>query len=222
MNNFTFSKESAITNSRKVAHITGLRHDKLLSKIKGYRDTLEYLRLNTEEFFIESTYVNSKDLEQTCYLLTSKGCEMVANIMVNQLSQAMSGASICEKELQQEIAITLEKADIAEEAKNEILTLNYDKWKDEVTCILNKIAFEKGGSDAYKRVKEESYKLLEGETGAKLAIRLTNAQRRIYVETGSRANAKSVTKLDCIAQDKRLSEAYLAVIKDMAVKYQVA
>jgi len=103
-----------------------------------------------------------------------------------------------------------------------MLILNYDKWKEEATSILNRIAFEKGGSEAYKRVREESYKLLEEKIGVRLAIRLSNAQRRIYVETGNKTNAMAVTKLDCIAQDERLSEAYLEVIKDMAVKYQVA
>ena len=109
MINLTFSSEAGTTSSRKVARVTGFRHDNLMSRIKGYRETLDYLNLNTEEFFIESTYVNSKDEERPCYLITSKGGEMVASIMLSQLSKVLSGAPICEKEIQKEIAITVEK-----------------------------------------------------------------------------------------------------------------
>jgi len=223
MISLTVFNETGITNSRKVAHITGLRHDNLLTKIKGYTETLKYLKLNSEEFFIESAYVNSQDKEQPCYLLTSKGCEMVANIMLNQLVQALSGAQLCEKEVEQQIAMTMEKAVTdKEEVKNMREAITFSQWKEEVTNSLNKIAVKKGGKVAYKRVKEESYKLLEGRAGAKLSIRLSNTQRRVFVETGSRSKAKEVTKLDCIAQDKRLAELYLAIIKEMAVKYKVA
>jgi len=109
MINLTFSSEAGTTSSRKVARVTGFRHDNLMSRIKGYRETLDYLNLNTEEFFIESTYVNSKDAEQPCYIITSKGCEMVASIMVNQLSKALSGITVSQKDIEKEIAITVEK-----------------------------------------------------------------------------------------------------------------
>lgn len=37
--------------------------------------------MQSQDFFIESTYTNSQNKEQPCYLLNKEGCELVANKM---------------------------------------------------------------------------------------------------------------------------------------------
>lgn len=113
----------------------------------------------------------------------------------------------------------------AEETKEElqnvrdIITLNPNSWRTEVTNLLNKIAKERGGTgQAYQEIRNESYKFLDERAGAKLSIRLTNRRRKVLEETGSKSKADKITKLDCIADDKRLTEVYLAIVKDMAIK----
>ena len=47
-------------------------------------------------------------------------------------------------------------------------------------------------------------------------------KRKVLEETGSRSKADKITKLDVIASDARLREVYIAIIKEMSVKYGVA
>lgn len=117
------------------------------------------------------------------------------------------------------------KAEIKETKKEiqdirEVVTLNPNSWRTEVTNILNKIAIERGGTqETYRHIRNESYELLDARAGAKLSIRLTNIKRKVLEETGSKSKADKVSKLDVIAADKRLTEVYLAIVKDMAIKY---
>lgn len=73
-----------VTDSREVAEMTGIRHDNLTSKIKGYVEVLTTSNLRALDFFIESTYTDGKGEERPCYLLTRKGCDMVANKMTGK------------------------------------------------------------------------------------------------------------------------------------------
>ncbi|CAI3586673.1 Phage regulatory protein, Rha family [Clostridium neonatale] len=53
--------------------------------IRGYIKVLEDSpKLDSQDFFIESTYKNSQNKTQPCYLLTKQGCEMVANKMTGE------------------------------------------------------------------------------------------------------------------------------------------
>ena len=66
-------------DSREVAEMTGKRHDHLLRDISGYVKVLSgNPKLGCENFFIESTFEN-RGKQYPCYLLTKKGCDMVAN-----------------------------------------------------------------------------------------------------------------------------------------------
>ena len=74
-----------VTDSKEVADMIGKRHDNLLRDIQGYIKVLEESsKLRSQDFFIESTYKNSQNKIQPCYLLTKQGCEMVANKMTGE------------------------------------------------------------------------------------------------------------------------------------------
>ena len=66
-------------DSREVAEMVDMEHKNLLSKIRKYVEILDGSKLSSPQFFVPSTYVNNQNKEQPCYLLTKKGCEMVAN-----------------------------------------------------------------------------------------------------------------------------------------------
>ncbi|WP_321834987.1 Rha family transcriptional regulator [Clostridium butyricum] len=69
-----------VTDSREVAEIIGKKHQHIMRDIRGYIRVLEDSpKLDSRDFFIESTYQNSQNKTQPCYLLTKQGCEMVAN-----------------------------------------------------------------------------------------------------------------------------------------------
>lgn len=82
MKNLTIIKQNNqfLVESREVAELIEKKHDNLLRDIRGYKKILEdSSNLRSQDFFIESTYINTQNKIQPCYLLTKKGCDMVAN-----------------------------------------------------------------------------------------------------------------------------------------------
>ncbi len=74
-----------LVESRDVAKLIEKKHDNLLRDIRGYKRIIEdSSNLKSQDFFIESTYVNAQNKTQPCYLLTKKGCDMVANKMTGE------------------------------------------------------------------------------------------------------------------------------------------
>lgn len=71
-------------DSREVAEMVGMEHKNLISKIRKYVEILDGSKLSSPQFFISSTYINSQNKQQPCYLLTKKGCEMVANKLTGE------------------------------------------------------------------------------------------------------------------------------------------
>ncbi|AUN10392.1 ORF6C domain-containing protein [Clostridium botulinum] len=70
--------------STEVSEMIGKEHKNLMRDIRNYVDILEGSNLSSHDYFIESTYINSQNKEQPCYLLTKMGCEMVANKMTGK------------------------------------------------------------------------------------------------------------------------------------------
>ena len=76
-----------LVESRDVAELIGKEHKNLIRDIKGYVEVLNKSHgsnLSSENFFIESTYINTRNQTQPCFLLTRKGCDMVANKMTGE------------------------------------------------------------------------------------------------------------------------------------------
>ena len=78
-------KGKHVIDSRIVAEMVGKEHKHLLRDIQVYINALEISPiLDTSNFFIPNTYKDTYDREQPCYLLTKKGCDMVANKMTGE------------------------------------------------------------------------------------------------------------------------------------------
>lgn len=86
MNDLTVSNQNGklVTDSREVAEVVGKRHTDLLRSIDSYKGILLNAKMRSVDFFIESTYKDSTGRELPCYLLTKKGCDMVANKMTGE------------------------------------------------------------------------------------------------------------------------------------------
>lgn len=100
-----------VIDSREVADMTGKQHAHLLRDIKGYLDILDpNPNLDSAQFFIPSTYYDAQKQERPCYLLTRKGCDMVANKMTGEkgvlfTAYYVSRFEAMEKELQNQFVI---------------------------------------------------------------------------------------------------------------------
>ena len=85
MNELTIVEKNGILviDSREVAKILEVRHSDLLRDMEKYSESLENSEnaiLRSQDFFVESTYrVKGNNKEYKNYLLTKKGCELVAH-----------------------------------------------------------------------------------------------------------------------------------------------
>lgn len=76
-----------VIDSREVAEMISKRHDHLIRDIKNYSEIIfgcTHPNIGVSDFFIESSYKDSTGRELPCYLLTKKGCDMVANKMTGE------------------------------------------------------------------------------------------------------------------------------------------
>lgn len=83
-----------VIDSREVAEIVEKRHADLLESIGGYIKHLLNGKFRSVDFFIPSTYKDSTGRELPHYLLTHKGCDMVANKMTGEKGVQFTAAYV--------------------------------------------------------------------------------------------------------------------------------
>ena len=71
--------EQKYIDSREVAEMVGKAHNDLLKDIRRYCEQLGQGNIPQSDFFTESTYQNSQNKTMPCYLVTKKGCEVIAH-----------------------------------------------------------------------------------------------------------------------------------------------
>lgn len=84
-------------DSREVAEMVGKQHAHLMRDIHNYAEVIENSNesnFGLVDFFIPSTYTDSKGEERPCYLLTKKGCDMVANKMTGEKGVLFTAAYV--------------------------------------------------------------------------------------------------------------------------------
>ena len=87
-----------MVDSRDVAEWTDRNHKDLLRDIRGYIEVMEksdeisQRKIAPSDFFIESTFEN-RGKQYPCYLLTKKGCDMVANKMTGEKGVLFTAAN---------------------------------------------------------------------------------------------------------------------------------
>lgn len=241
-----------LVDSREVAEATSVRHADLLEKISGYVQHLTNGSFRSSDFFIENTYVDGKGETRPCYLLTRKGCDMVANKMTGEKGVLFTAAYVTrfeemEKQLSkpqqltateliaamanQAVELERRQADQAERISvvekklddtAEILSLNAVDGRKKVTALLNKIAQTLGGGSSYQDIRSDSYQRLESRAECNLSIRQTNKRKKMALEGVVRSKIDKVSKLDVIFDDGRLTEIYFAIVKEMAIQNKIS
>ncbi len=140
----------------------------------------------------------------------------------NELSpqlQLLISMELKQKQLEVAVADTNARIDNIKE----VVSLDSTAWRADTQNLLNKIAISLGGTSAfYKQLRTESYELLDRRMGTSLQVRLTNKRRRMAEEGASKSKRDALTKIDVIADDKKLIEGYVAIVKEMAIKYGIA
>lgn len=86
-----------VVDSREVAEMIGKDHRHLIRDIRGYAEILGKTiepNFGLNDFFIESSYKDSIGRTLPCYLLTKKGCDMVANKMTGEKGVLFTAAYV--------------------------------------------------------------------------------------------------------------------------------
>ncbi|MDR1465412.1 MAG: Rha family transcriptional regulator [Oscillospiraceae bacterium] len=240
--------------STEVAEIIGKEHMHLMRDIRTYRDYLSAPKEdapildsppNPADFFIESSYVNTQNKQQPCYLCTKMGCEFIAHKLTgqkgtlftaayvqrfNQMEQA--GLNLNELSPTLQVLIQLETTQREHQhqlnAVNrrmdnvaEVLALSPTQWRKDASQLVTKIARKMGGTEHIGDVYAEIHKLVDERGGVSLATRLTNKRQRMAAEGVCKSTRDKLRKTDVIADDKKLIEIYIAIVKELAIKHGV-
>lgn len=116
----------------------------------------------------------------------------------------------------------LEELDNKVDSIKEVVALRPNAWRKESSTIINKIAQKLGGYEHIKLIREESYRILEERMHVALGVRLANKKKTNALNGMCKSKLDKLNQLDVIADDPKLIEGYIAIIKEMAIKYGIS
>ncbi len=243
MNELTIIDRSGVdvVDSREVAEAIGKQHAHLMRDIKNYCDILDKSsesKIGLADFFIPSTYIDSQDKERPCYLLTKKGCDMVANKMTGEkgviftamyvsafekmrerITKPMTAMQMLElqvqvnKELSDRIdAVENNQKRIAEACS--VPAVGRDEWQEGMKKYLSGLCEEYGMS--YPVMYDDLYSALERKVGCDLDRRQSNMRKRLKAAGATYKERQSVSKLTVIAKDPSLTGVFEGIVQRYA------
>lgn len=236
-------------DSREVAEMIGKRHSDLVRSVESYLEVLgQNAKLRSDDFFLESSYQAGTGKRYKHYLLTKKGCDMVANKMTGEKGVLFTATYVdAFHEMQEHIKkqsqinapttqleaikmfvqIQEEQQAFNKRIESEVTGIRHivgietKNWRNDTNNILSAIAKHLGGGDMHQKVRAEAYKALEDKGRCNLKIRMQNRKGKMLANGATKTQIKNLSKLDVIADEPRLIEIYISVIKNMAIKYGV-
>ncbi|MDW4411576.1 Rha family transcriptional regulator [Staphylococcus saprophyticus] len=236
-------------DSREVAEMVKKRHANLVRDIENYQEVLnQNSKLSSDDYFIENTYQAGTGKQYKNYLLTKKGCDMVANKMtgtkgtlftamyvdafhkMDEHIKEQSQLNVPQtpmQALEMMFSVQKEQEQFNKRIETEvtgirnIVGIETKNWRNDTNKILGAIAQHLGGGDKHKSIRTEAYKLLEEKGRCKLDQRLNNRRAKMLSKGATKSQINKLSKLDVINDEPRLIEIYISVIKNMAIKYGV-
>ena len=237
--------QQAVTGSLQVAEIFEKNHQHILRDLDSLKGGVQ----NWTDLFHEDSYTHPQNKQTYRQIFMNRdGFTLLAmgftgqkalqfklkyieafNKMEKHIKQQLDTSNLSpELQFMSSVVQSLAKQELATkqlETKidniSEIVALDSRDWRKKANSILRKIAFKQGGMDRFKEIGNESYERLENRAKCNLNIRLDNRKKNMIVQGAGKTAVKKLNKLDVIAEDARLTEIYLSVIKDMAIKYDV-
>ena len=228
-------------DSREVAEAIGKQHAHLMRDIKNYCDILEKTnesKIGLVDFFIPSTYTDGKGESRPCYLLTKKGCDMVANKMTGEkgviftamyvsafekmrerITKPMTTAEMFQ--LQAQINVEQERRLAAIEAHQQkvieacsVPAVGRDEWQENMKKYLSGLCEEY--SMSYPIMYDDLYSALERKVGCDLDRRQSNMRKRLKAAGATYKERQSVSKLTVIAKDPALTGVFEGIVQRYA------
>lgn len=138
--------------------------------------------------------------------------------MFKQIFDTVAKQQLENKQMKEEIKETKEEI----QGIRDIVAINTTNWRKDTSSLISKISLKLGGYENINLLREESYKILEERGHTRLSVKLTNKRRRMAEEGVCKSKRDKLNKLDVIADDSRLVETYMAIVKEMAIRYGVS
>ena len=147
--------------------------------------------------------------------------------MFNQMFKAMANTEL---EIKKVKAVAEETNKKIEDTKEEIqgirdvVSINTStiSWREDCRKLIVKMAHKLGGNSFIADVNKEIYSLMRIRLKCKLDVQLTNMRRRMADEGVCKSKRDKLNYLDVIERDCRLIEGYVAIVKELAVKYGIS
>lgn len=248
MNNLVIMKEQqAVTTSLQVAETFEKRHDHVLRDLDELKDGVTQ---NWGDLFWEDSYIHPQNKQSYRMIYMNRdGFTLLAmgftgkkalefklqyikafNEMENHIKQQLDMSNLSpELQLMANLVNNMAKQELAQKQLNdkvdsisEIVALNTNDWRKEANALINKVVRIMGNTpQAHKDTRSAIFTEVDRRAGASLETRLTNKRRRMADEGVSQSKRDNLTKVDVIADDKKLVEIYVAVVKEFAIKYGV-
>lgn len=245
MTNLVIMKNrQAVTSSLHVADNFEKRHDHILRDIDGVKKDVP----NFGEMFFQTIEPDSYGRDRRVIYMNRDGFTLLAmgftgkralqfklkyieafNKMEDHIKHQIDTSKLSpELQMFQGLFQSLAQQELATKQIDakldsivEIVGLNTTDWRKECRNLVSKMAQTQGGYKAYGEIQSAIYEEVDRRAGSSLRTRLTNLRRRMAEEGVSKSKRDKVNKLDVIENDKKLKEIYLAVVKDIAIKYGV-
>lgn len=232
-----------VVSSRELAENFRKRHSDVLRDIENLikNDSTQ----NCVQYFVRSEYKDASGKSNKEYLLTRDGFSLLVMGFTgqsalewklkyidafNKMEKSLTHLEELSPELRLLINMELKQKEQDQritqldgkvESIKEVVALRPNDWRKGTSQIINRIARSMGGNEHIQPIRAESYKLLDERMGVDLARRLTYKKRRMADEGVSKSRREKINQLDVIAEDRKLIEGYIAIIKEMAIKYGV-
>ena len=139
-----------------------------------------------------------------------------------QMLKLLTDKAIENELAQQEQARQLQQVEQKVEHIRELVGINPNGWRGDCRKLIVKIARGMGGNEYIREVNNEVFGLVDKRAGVSLETRLTNKRRRMAEEGVCKSKRDRLSKVDVIAEDKKLIEIYIKVVRELAVKYNAA
>ena len=167
---------------------------------------------------LSMTAKNEKGEQARAYFVTVENKARDTQLQLQNLSPELRLLISLElKQNEQEKQLKQVKDDV--KGIREVVAIDHTSWRDETSKLLRKISTSSNGEVSFRDIRNESYKLLERRMGVNLPTRLTNKRKRMLEEGVCKSKIERTNSLDVIADDKKLIEGYIAIVKEIAIKY---
>ncbi len=230
-----------VVDSREIAIMVERDHNELLKSIRIYAKYLEEGEVPQDDFFIESTYISGNNQEQPNYLITKKGCDLIANKMIGKKGILFTAAYVNAFErmrkqvqptaltpaqliaAQAQLLVDMEKRmdemqgqTRALEAKVDTAMKAFsrpaeDHWRSDMDNAVKDLNKAMGWS--LPKLRGKLFSELEHTVNCNLDARLRCLRNR-KKKTGMRyRDAALLGKLDAIAADKQLRAIFEGIVR---------